>query len=161
MSVHLINAQIPGSGAPGVVPVHTTTKLGPTMQAIFSTEATAPWKILNANDLACLEFAVGEQEIKRGVSILDCFEQGRREWVQERLEGSTTIDSVSRETEPTKKDVNGEDDALKKDEAKERVVLCGEVVSMCKIKDDGTSNSSSMAASLWVKEKVFSHYVVF
>ena len=92
MSIHLINGQIPGGAAPGVVPVHTTTRLAPTMQAIFSTEATAPWKILNANDLACLEFAVGEQDIKRGVSILDCFEQGRREWVQERLEGSTTID---------------------------------------------------------------------
>jgi protein-serine/threonine kinase len=160
MSIHLINTQIAGSAPPAVVPVHTTTRLAPTMQAIFSTEAVAPWKILNANDLACLEFAVGEQDIKRGVSILDCFEQGRREWVQERLEGSTTIDSVSQETESTRRDMNGEDDAIKKDEAKERVVLCGEVVSMRKMKDDETSKSSSMAASLWVKEKAFSQYAV-
>lgn len=159
-SMHLINGQITGSATPGVIPVHTTTRLAPTMQAIFSTEATAPWKILNANDLACLEFSVGEQDIKRGVSILDCFEPGRREWVQERLKGSTTIDSVSRETESTKGDVS-EDDAIKKDEAKERVVLCGEIVSMRKMNNHGTSKSSSMAASLWVKEKAFPPYVVF
>jgi len=161
MSIHLINTQISASAAQGVVPVHTTTKLAPPMQAIFSTEAIAPWKILNANDLACLEFSVGEQDIKRGVSILDCFEQGRREWVQERLKGSSAIESASQEIESTKQEGSGEDDAIKKDEGKERVVLCGEVVSMRKIKDDGTSNSSSMAASLWVKEKVFSHCVVF
>ena len=53
--------------------------------------------------LLVLNSAVGEQDIKRGVSILDCFEPGRREWVQERLEGSTTIESVSQETESTKR----------------------------------------------------------
>ena len=157
-SMHLITSQIPGSVAPGVVPVHTTTRLAPTMQAIFSTEAVEPWKILNANDLACLEFAVGEQDIKRGVSILDCFEHGRRAWVQERLRGSiNTADTVSLdESESTKQDMIAEDDTTKnKDEGKERVVLCGEVVSMRKMKDDGTSKISPMAASLWVKEKVF------
>jgi protein-serine/threonine kinase len=151
----LITSQIPGSAVPGVVPVHTTTRLAPTMQAIFSTEAIEPWRILNANDLACLEFAVGEQDIKRGVSILDCFENGRRAWVQERLRGSTR-DTVSQdESESTKQDMVTKDDTRNnRDEGKERVVLCGEVVSMRKMKDDRTQKTSPMAASLWVKEKV-------
>ena len=68
--------------------------------------------------------------------------------------------SVSQETKSTKRDVNGEDDAIKKDEAKERVLLCGEVISMRKMNDDWTSKSSSMAASLWVKEKAFSQYAI-
>ena len=155
---HLITSQIAVSAVPGVVPVHTTTRLAPTMQAIFSTEAVEPWKILNVNDLACLEFAVGEQDIKRGVSILDCFEPGRRSWVQERLRGSTSInDQLSHEeSESTKQDMVVEDESTKtKEEGKERVLLCGEVVSMRKMNDDGSTKISPMAASLWVKEKVY------
>ena len=149
MSLHLINSQIPGSAPPSVVPVHTTTRLVPTMQAIFSTEACSPWRILNANDLACLEFGVGKQDIKQGVSILDCFEQGRREWVQNRLKGIPGAGG----SEPTKDNDGIDGISAKKDEGKERVLLCGEVVSMRKMKYDETSGPSTMAASLWVKEK--------
>ena len=156
MSMHLINSQVTGGPVPGVVPVHSTSRLAPTMQAIFSTEATAPWKILNANDLACLEFGVGEQDIKRGVSILECFEHGRREWMQDKLKGSSMTDSAALDnSETTKNNVIGDDETTRsKDEAKERVVLCGEVVSMRKMKDDEPTKRTPMAASLWVKEKV-------
>jgi hypothetical protein len=157
MSLHVLPSQ-PGGAIAGAVPVHTTTRLAPTMQAIFSTEATAPWKILNANDLACLEFGVSEQEIKRGVSILECFEHGRREWVEERLKGSTSSDDTksSESSDSTKQEnVTVDDNERTKDEGKERVVLCGEVISMRKMKEDGTAKRSPLAASLWVKEKVF------
>jgi hypothetical protein len=155
MSSYRITSQIPGSAVPGVVPVHTTTRLAPTMQAIFSTLATAPWKILNANDLACLEFGLGEADVKKGVSILEFFENGRRQWVEERLKGSTTNtmnDTISGHS-------SGDDDIVNipdrpKDDGKERVVLCGEVVTMQKMKE-GDGKKTSMAASLWVKEKVF------
>jgi protein-serine/threonine kinase len=158
MSTYRITSQMPGSAVPGVVPVHTTTRLAPTMQAIFSTEAVAPWKILNANDLACLEFGVGEAEVKRGVSILECFEKSRREWVEERLKGSTTNtmnDTISGDRSADDLTLNGypSADDRPKEDGKERVVLCGEVVSMRKMKDDG--GVKSLAASLWVKEKVF------
>lgn len=154
MSIPMLPAQ-PGGSIPGVVPVHTTTRLAPTMQAIFSTEAVAPWKILNANDLACLEFGVSEQDIKKGVSILDCFENGRRQWVEERLKGSVTDPDSSESSDSTKQEFSTEDDNERaKDEGKERVVLCGEVVSMRKMKEDGPAKRSPLAASLWVKEKV-------
>lgn len=151
-----IHSQLPGATGPGVVPVHTTTKLAPTMQAIFSTEDVEPWRILNANDLACLQFGVGEQDIKRGVSIIECFEHAKREWVQEKLKGNMSASPApSRNSMPTNQDTIAEDESTKvKDEAKERVILCGEVVSMRKMKDDEASKTSPMSASLWVKEKV-------
>jgi protein-serine/threonine kinase len=159
LSMHLMNSQIPGGTVPGVVPVHTTTRLAPTMQAIFSTEASEPWKILNANDLACLEFGISQQDIKRGLSILECFEHGRREWVEEQLKGSTTTTNAAsqRNSETIKNNTAVEDETTEnKEEAKERVLLCGEVVSMRKMKDDEASKGTAMAASLWVKEKVIS-----
>jgi protein-serine/threonine kinase len=156
MSLQVLPTQ-PSGAIPGVVPVHTTNRLAPTMQAIFSTEATAPWKILNTNDLACLEFGVTEQEIKRGVSILECFEHGRREWVEERLKGSTSSDDAksSQSSESTKQENIADDTERTKDESKERVVLCGEVISMRKMTEGGTAKKSPLAASLWVKEKVY------
>jgi hypothetical protein len=147
-----------GGALPNVVPIHTTTKLAQTMQAIFSTEATAPWKILNANDLACLEFGVNEQEIKRGLSILEFFENSRKEWVEERLSGSvlSKSDVISLGEDSSSESTKAESGAQTpaKDEGKERVVLCGDVVSMRKIKEDRKSRKNSVEASLWVKEKV-------
>ena len=147
----------PPTQVPGVVPVRTTTRLAPTMQAIFSTEPCAPWKILNANDLACLEFGMSEQDIKKGVSIIDCFDSGRREWLQERLVGRVIpADVVSMDgTENFTQEPVQEDTSKPTEEAKERVLLCGEVVSMRKIRAE-QSQSATMAASLWVKEKVYS-----
>lgn len=151
----------PAGGAvpPSVVPVHTTTKLAQTMQAIFSTGANAPWRILNANDLACLEFGVTEQEIKRGVSILEFFEPSRREWVKERLSGSveSKSDVISLGEDSSNESTRTESGGVEmpaKDEGNERVVLCGEVVSMRKIQEGGESKKSPVAASLWVKENV-------
>lgn len=155
LSMHLMTSQLPGGAVSGVVPVHATTRLAPTMQAIFSTEAIEPWKILNANDLACLGFGVGEQEIKRGVSILEFFEYSRREWLQERLKGNAATDASSLDnSETTKNEETVEEEPRNRDEAKERVVLCGEVISMRKMRDENASKSSPMAASIWVKEKV-------
>jgi len=165
MAMHLMNSQVPGGAAPGVVPVHTTSRLAPTMQAIFSTENIAPWKILNTNDLACLEFGVSEQEIKRGVSILEIFDGGRREWVEDRLKGlqgaspSTSDETKSLDSsESTTIEIpaiRGKTDPEQvKEEGKERVLLCGEVVSMRKMKQNDGLKKSPMAASLWVKEKV-------
>lgn len=165
LSMHLITSQVPGGAAPGVVPIHTTTRLAPTMQAIFSTENVAPWKILNANDLSCLEFGVTEQEIKRGVSILEYFDSGRREWVESRLKGlqgtSPTIFDETKSFDSFETTATEFPDVLPKadpgqgkDEAKERVVLCGEVVSMRKMKQKDGAKKIHMAASLWVKEKV-------
>ena len=155
-----MSPQVGTTTIPGVVPNHTATRISPNMQAIFSTSSTAPWKILNANDLACLEFGVNEQEIKRGVSILDFFENGRREWVEERLTGSTlsksdVISLGEDSSNDSTKAESGEGDVVAKEEWKERVVLCGEVVNMRKLKESGNSKRASVTASLWVKEKVF------
>jgi len=155
LSIALISSQLPGAAAvPGVVPLHSTTRLAPTMQAIFSTEAQSPWKILNANDLVCLEFGISEQDIKRGVSILECFEHGRQEWIRERLNGTSSDSGSSDEFESIRHDTLDEGNATPKDEPKERVLLCGDVVTMRKMKTKERSKTATMAASLWVKEKV-------
>jgi protein-serine/threonine kinase len=158
LSLALLSSQIAGpTSVPGVVPVHTTTRFAPTMQAIFSTAAESPWKILNANDLACLEFGISEQDIKRGVSILECFEAGRQEWIRERLQGRTNSDAgASEETESTKHGTPDEDRQISKEEPKERVLLCGDVVTMRKVRTKDRNKTATMAASLWVKEKVLS-----
>ena len=76
--------------------------------------------------------------------------------MQDKLKGSSTTDTVSLDnSETTKNEVISDDETNKsKEEAKERVVLCGEVVSMKKMKDDDPAKKTAMAASLWVKEKV-------
>jgi protein-serine/threonine kinase len=150
LSMQLLQSQHPGG-----VPVHSTSRLAPTMQAIFSTEVVSPWRILNANDLACLEFDIGEQGIKKGISILECFEPGRREFIQERLKGTTPApsDIISLGDSESTKDF--EEDDKSKDDSKERVLLCGEVVNMRKMKDHEPCQRPPIAASLWVKEKVF------
>jgi protein-serine/threonine kinase len=125
------------------------------MQAIFSTAAESPWKILNANDLACLEFGISEQDIKRGVSILECFEAGRQEWIRERLQGRVESDAgSSEETESTKHETTDGDSQISKEDSKERVLLCGDVVTMRKVRTKDRNKTATMAASLWVKEKV-------
>ena len=56
-------------------------------QAVFRTEAHAPWTILAANDLACLIFGVTRAEVRK-LSILEIVEQSRRKWLEEKLQGS-------------------------------------------------------------------------
>lgn len=56
----------------------------PAAQAIFTTEAQAPWTILAANDLACLVFGVTKAEVK-SLGILEVVKEERRSWLEERL----------------------------------------------------------------------------
>ncbi len=57
----------------------------PTAQAIFTTQAHAPWTILAANDLACLVFGVTKAEVRK-LGILEVVREDRRAWLEERLE---------------------------------------------------------------------------
>ena len=56
----------------------------PAAQAIFTTEARAPWTILAANDLACLVFGVTKAEIRK-LGILEVVREDRRDWLEEKL----------------------------------------------------------------------------
>ncbi|GIZ40359.1 hypothetical protein CKM354_000370000 [Cercospora kikuchii] len=53
-------------------------------QAIFTTEAKAPWTITAANDLACLVFGVGRAEVRK-LGIMEVIKEDRRGWLEEKL----------------------------------------------------------------------------
>ncbi|BDD59888.1 hypothetical protein MAP00_005063 [Monascus purpureus] len=70
---------------PSVPGLHThSSKWTPVSQAVFRTEAKAPWTILAANDLSCLIFGFPQSEIRR-LSILKLIQKGRRQWLESRL----------------------------------------------------------------------------
>lgn len=73
----------PGTGLPPIVHGHTN-RWTPAAQAIFTTEARAPWTILAANDLACLVFGVTKAEVKK-LGILEVVREDRRAWLEDRL----------------------------------------------------------------------------
>ncbi|QDS73830.1 hypothetical protein FKW77_006391 [Venturia effusa] len=56
----------------------------PAAQAIFTTEATTPWTITSANDLACLVFGVTRSEVRK-LGILEVVQPERRKWLEEKL----------------------------------------------------------------------------
>jgi protein-serine/threonine kinase len=56
----------------------------PAAQAIFTTEVSAPWTILAANDLACLVFGVTKAEVRK-MGILEVVKEERREWLKAKL----------------------------------------------------------------------------
>lgn len=56
----------------------------PAAQAIFTTETSAPWTIMAANDLACLVFGVTKAEVKK-LGILEVVREDRRDWLEEKL----------------------------------------------------------------------------
>ena len=58
-------------------------------QAIFTTEASSPWTILAANDLACLIFGVTKAEVK-SLSMLEVVRADRRKWLEEKLRAPGT-----------------------------------------------------------------------
>ena len=64
----------------------TSHRWAPAAQAIFTTEAKAPWTILAANDLACLVFGVTQGEIRK-LSMLEVVREDRRQWLKEKLDG--------------------------------------------------------------------------
>ena len=62
----------------------------PTAQAIFTTEAHAPWTILAANDLACLVFGVTKAEVRK-LGILEVVREDRRRWLEERISAPRSV----------------------------------------------------------------------
>jgi protein-serine/threonine kinase len=81
-----LGAAMHGANTPGgSSSVHShSSKWSPTHQAVFRTEADAPWTILAANDLACLIFGVTRAEV-RSLSILGIIQEERRQWLESRL----------------------------------------------------------------------------
>lgn len=73
----------PGTGLPAIGHAHAN-RWTPAAQAIFTTEARAPWTILAANDLACLVFGVTKAEVKK-LGILEVVREDRRTWLEDRL----------------------------------------------------------------------------
>ena len=60
------------------------SRWAPAPQAIFTTEANAPWTITAANDLACLVFGVTRAEVRK-LGILEVVKEERRKWLEEKL----------------------------------------------------------------------------
>lgn len=71
------------ANVPAMVHGHTN-RWSPPSQAIFTTEARAPWTILAANDLACLVFGVTKAEVKK-LGILEVVREEERAWLEEKL----------------------------------------------------------------------------
>ena len=87
---------IPSFGKPSNISAAAThgQKWSPAAQAIFNTEAKAPWTILAANDLACLVFGVTRAEIKK-LSMLEVVQEDKRSWLEEKL-GSPGSEAVAK-----------------------------------------------------------------
>ncbi|KAF2264925.1 Pkinase-domain-containing protein [Lojkania enalia] len=69
----------------------------PAAQAIFTTEAQAPWTITAANDLACLVFGVTRAEVRK-LGILEVVREERRKWLEEKLRNPEVGSKASRES---------------------------------------------------------------
>ncbi|KAL2052589.1 hypothetical protein ABVK25_007149 [Lepraria finkii] len=88
----LLSSQIPtisagtGINTPSHAPhVHGhNNRWVPAAQAVFNTEASSPYTILAANDLACLVFGITKGELKK-LSILEIVREGGRAWLEEKL----------------------------------------------------------------------------
>ncbi|KAJ5514655.1 hypothetical protein N7463_004207 [Penicillium fimorum] len=66
-----------------------SNKWTPASQAVFRTEAQAPWTILAANDLSCLIFGVLQSEVRR-LSILGVVQKEHQEWLKAKLRDPST-----------------------------------------------------------------------
>ncbi|KAI9837960.1 MAG: hypothetical protein M1819_006114 [Sarea resinae] len=84
----------PGLSTPGPSVHGHASRWAPAAQAIFTTEAHAPWTILAANDLACLVFGVTKAEVRK-IGIMEVVQEERRKWLEEKLR-SPGSDSASR-----------------------------------------------------------------
>ncbi|KAL1600528.1 serine/threonine protein kinase [Paraconiothyrium brasiliense] len=91
-------SSIPGphSGGPAPHGQHGS-RWAPAAQAIFTTEATAPWTITAANDLACLVFGVTRAEVRK-LGILEVVREERRKWLEDKLRDPQTGSKASRES---------------------------------------------------------------
>ena len=79
-----------------------TNRWAPAAQAIFTTEAVAPWTILAANDLACLVFGVTKAEVRK-LGILEVVREDRRDWLEEKLNAPGSEAIVNKSRSPTGK----------------------------------------------------------
>ncbi|KAJ5649445.1 uncharacterized protein N7484_003168 [Penicillium longicatenatum] len=78
-----------GLGFP-IPALHThSSKWSPVSQAVFRTEAQAPWTIFAANDLSCLVFGVTQSEVRR-LSILEVVQREHRQWLEAKLRDPST-----------------------------------------------------------------------
>ncbi|CAG8312897.1 unnamed protein product [Penicillium salamii] len=84
-----LSSSTTGMGLP-IPALHThSSKWTPVSQAVFRTEAEAPWTILAANDLSCLIFGVLQSEVRR-LSILEVVQKEHREWLEAKLRDPST-----------------------------------------------------------------------
>ncbi|KAF4636671.1 hypothetical protein G7Y89_g1406 [Cudoniella acicularis] len=83
-----------------------SSRWAPAAQAIFTTESTAPYTILAANDLACLVFGVTKAEVRK-MGIMEVVREERRAWLEEKLRspGTTGVETgrqTPRSPEPSR-----------------------------------------------------------
>ncbi|TVY35921.1 Serine/threonine-protein kinase [Lachnellula subtilissima] len=71
-----------------------SSRWAPAAQAIFTTESTAPYTVLAANDLACLVFGVTKAEVRK-MGILEVVQEERRSWLEEKLRSPGTVSGLS------------------------------------------------------------------
>ncbi|KAK8246470.1 hypothetical protein HDK90DRAFT_471969 [Phyllosticta capitalensis] len=76
---------VPGAHTAASAPHGHGSRWAPAAQAIFTTEAQAPWTITAANDLACLVFGVTRSEVRK-MGILEVVQKERRRWLEEKLQ---------------------------------------------------------------------------
>lgn len=75
---------VPGPRSAGAAPHGHGIRHVAAAQAIFTTEAHAPWTITSANDLACLVFGVTRSEVRK-LGILEVVREDRRKWLESKL----------------------------------------------------------------------------
>ena len=92
-------AGITGINTPSLVHGHNNRWV-PAAQAIFTTEASSPWTIMAANDLACLVFGVTKGEVKR-LGMLEVVREDRRAWLEDKLKSSGSGAVVKTGHKPT------------------------------------------------------------
>ncbi|KAJ5232252.1 hypothetical protein N7468_005208, partial [Penicillium chermesinum] len=83
-----LSSSTTGLGLPSALHTHSS-KWTPHPQAVFRTEAQAPWTIIAANDLSCLVFGVTQSEV-RHLSILEVVQKEHRGWLEAKLRDPST-----------------------------------------------------------------------
>jgi protein-serine/threonine kinase len=90
-------SSLPGSHSAGPAPHgQHGSRWAPAAQAIFTTEAVAPWTITAANDLACLVFGVTRAEVRK-LGILEVVREERRRWLEDKLRDPQVGSKASRD----------------------------------------------------------------
>jgi protein-serine/threonine kinase len=100
-----LNSSTAGLGFP-IPALHAhSSKWTPVSQAVFRTEAHAPWTILAANDLSCLIFGVLQSEIRR-LSILEVVQKEHREWLEAKLRDPSTDAAARMPLQPERANIS-------------------------------------------------------